>query len=149
MLETWRVGGIAQRTFESGGVSGQAGQPPTVLEVTGELLRYHGMFNPNGKALKERENLDRCHSGNRLVCLLLINVLFYESEGLVLGLFLCRRTIFLVFVTAGYRSDARCRNINRRFNHRSADLNGCHRNGYNRIRNSNDCTTRAEKVEQG
>lgn len=53
LSETRKVCGIALRTFESFGVSGQAGQSLTVSEVTGELLRYHGMFDPNGKALKQ------------------------------------------------------------------------------------------------
>ena len=47
-----QVIGIALRNFESFGVSGQAGQPLTVSEVTGELLRYHGMFDPSGGAVK-------------------------------------------------------------------------------------------------
>lgn len=46
------VTGIALSNFEMFGASGQAGQPLTVSEVTGELLRHHGKFDPSGGAVK-------------------------------------------------------------------------------------------------
>lgn len=50
---TKKVTGVALRDFNHFGVTGEAGQPITVSEVIGELLRYHGMFDPNGQAVKQ------------------------------------------------------------------------------------------------
>lgn len=47
-----KVSGIALRNFEAFGASGVAGQTLTVDEVTAELLRYNGMLDLNGSALK-------------------------------------------------------------------------------------------------
>ena len=46
------VTGMALSNFEMFGASGQVGQPLTVSEVTGELLRHHGKFDPSGGAVK-------------------------------------------------------------------------------------------------
>jgi hypothetical protein len=53
LSESRNVSGIALRNFESFGVSGKVGDQLIVSEVTAELLRYHGMLDPNVKALKQ------------------------------------------------------------------------------------------------
>lgn len=52
LSDTKKVTGVALRTFSAFGVTGEAGQTLTVSEVTGELLRHSGMFDPSGGALK-------------------------------------------------------------------------------------------------
>lgn len=52
LSESKKVTGIALSNFEMFGASGQVGQPLTVSEVTGELLRHHGKFDPSGGAVK-------------------------------------------------------------------------------------------------
>lgn len=52
LSETKKVTGIALRNFNAFGVLGEAGETLTVSELTGELLRYNGMFDPSGAALK-------------------------------------------------------------------------------------------------
>jgi hypothetical protein len=52
LSEAKKVTGIALSSFEMFGVSGQVGQALTVSEVIGEMLRYHGKFDPCGAAVK-------------------------------------------------------------------------------------------------